>query len=130
MVFFFFFFFLVIQDERKHIHIDCLEDADTNDNRTVNKEKKSSYIAPLLKTVVKGTALIGIFFLLHFRFVLKHLISSTYTTNNIHYNKLIDSTCIFTYLHTLKYVTSPLCGQMCSNALFLNPHTFKESEIG
>ncbi|KAI7743542.1 hypothetical protein M8C21_000741 [Ambrosia artemisiifolia] len=49
---------------------DSLAKADTdekNDTRAFNTEKKLSYVAPLLKTVAKGTALIGILFLLHFR---------------------------------------------------------------
>ncbi|KAL4590437.1 hypothetical protein LXL04_003366 [Taraxacum kok-saghyz] len=53
------------KDERKDDGRDCL--TEEGDKRTVNRDKKSTYIAPLLKTVAKGTALIGILFLLHLR---------------------------------------------------------------
>lgn len=45
-----------MQDERK----------DKNEKR----ERKPSYIAPLVKTVAKGTALVGILFLINLRFIL------------------------------------------------------------
>nr|GEY30512.1 calponin homology domain-containing protein [Tanacetum cinerariifolium] len=57
------------KDLRKEDDIDCLTEANTNRNnkKVVKKEKRATYFAPLLKTVAKGSALIGILFLLHFR---------------------------------------------------------------
>ncbi|GJZ92227.1 calponin homology domain-containing protein [Tanacetum coccineum] len=57
------------KDVRKEDDIDCLTEANTNGNnkKVVKKEKRATYFAPLLKTVAKGSALIGILFLLHFR---------------------------------------------------------------
>ncbi|XP_023749327.1 uncharacterized protein LOC111897602 [Lactuca sativa] len=62
------------KDEGKDDGINCLSEA--NEKKIVNTEKKSTYIAPLLKTVAKGTAVIGILFLLHLR------IRSDGNTNN------------------------------------------------
>ncbi|KAL4590439.1 hypothetical protein LXL04_003369 [Taraxacum kok-saghyz] len=62
------------KDERKDDGINSLTEA--GDKRTVNREKKSTYIAPILKTVAKGTALIGILYLVHLR-----LGSDGYTNN-------------------------------------------------
>lgn len=55
---------------------DNVMEIEEDDKRVVNTEKKSTYIAPLLKTVAKGTALVGILFLLHLR------IRSDGNTNN------------------------------------------------
>ncbi|KVG70958.1 Calponin homology domain-containing protein [Cynara cardunculus var. scolymus] len=55
--------------ERKEDDIDSLAETNTNgrnDNGTVNMEKKPSRV-PLMKRVAKGTALIGILFLVHLR---------------------------------------------------------------
>ncbi|XP_071697898.1 uncharacterized protein [Rutidosis leptorrhynchoides] len=60
------------KDEREDASIDCLAEANTNgvnEKNTVKTEKKSTYIAPLLKTVAKGSALIGVLFLLHLRII-------------------------------------------------------------
>ncbi|KAJ9536849.1 LOW QUALITY PROTEIN: hypothetical protein OSB04_029582 [Centaurea solstitialis] len=56
--------------EIKEDGVDFLAEANTNgrnDKRSVNPEKKPTYIMPLMKTVAKGTALIGILFLFHLR---------------------------------------------------------------
>lgn len=57
------------KDVRKEDDTDCLTEANANGNnkKDVKKEKRATYFAPLLKTVAKGSALIGILFLLHFR---------------------------------------------------------------
>ncbi|GJY69460.1 calponin homology domain-containing protein, partial [Tanacetum coccineum] len=56
------------KDVRKEDDIDCLTEANANgNNKVVKKEKRVTYFAPMLKTVAKGSALIGILFLLHFR---------------------------------------------------------------
>lgn len=53
--------------ERKEDGIDCLAEANTNWRNDKRSEKKATYIVPLMKTVAKGTALIGILFFLHLR---------------------------------------------------------------
>ncbi|PWA91142.1 Calponin homology domain-containing protein [Artemisia annua] len=57
------------KDVRKEDDIDCLTEVNANGNnkKVVKTEKRATHFAPLLKTVAKGSALIGILFLLHFR---------------------------------------------------------------
>nr|GEU48471.1 hypothetical protein [Tanacetum cinerariifolium] len=58
---------LITQDVRKEDDKDCFTEANANgNNKVVKTEKRATYFAPLLKIVTKGSAIIGILFLLHF----------------------------------------------------------------
>lgn len=61
---------VVIEDERKDNNVDYMAEG-KSDRRNYKgageKQKKPTLMGPLLKTVAKGTALIGVMFLLHLR---------------------------------------------------------------